>query len=347
MPSAPRWRAVEAAWEEDAELPPAEWGRRPPMAAGPRALLGVVAVAGVLAAGRVLAAPHLREARVQGWATVFVAICVQALPFLAFGATVSAAISTLVPEAFWRRALPRRALLAVPVAGAAGAVLPGCECASVPVAGGLMARGITPAAALAFLLSSPAINPVVLVATAVAFRGHPEMVAARFAASLLVSVAAGWLWLRFGRIEWLRIPSRPRAAHGARWPGFAAALRHDLLHTGGLLVAGAAIAATLNVTVPPAWTAAVAGVPWLSVAVLAALAVVMSICSEADAFVATSLTQFSATAKLAFLVVGPMVDLKLIALQAGTFGPRFAARFVPMTFALAIVASALIGRVLL
>ncbi|MEV5749802.1 permease [Actinoallomurus sp. NPDC052308] len=252
-----------------------------------------------------------------------------------------------MPETFWRRALPRRGALAVPVAGAAGALLPGCECASVPVAGGLMARGMTPAAALAFLLSSPAINPVVLVATAVAFRGHPEMVVARFVASLLVAVAAGWLWLRFGRTEWLRIPRRPRLAQDTRRAAFAAAMRHDLLHTGGLLVIGAAIAAALNVTVPPSWTAAVAAAPWLSVAVLAMLAVVMSICSEADAFVATSLTQFSATAKLAFLVVGPMVDLKLIALQAGTFGHRFAARFIPMTFALAVAASVVVGRVLL
>jgi uncharacterized protein len=317
------------------------------MAAGPRAVLGAVVAGLALVAGRLWAAPHLRLVRLQGWATVFVAICVQALPFLVFGAAISAAISAFVPESFWRRALPRRGVLAVPVAGAAGAVLPGCECASVPVAGGLMARGIAPAAALAFLLSSPAINPVVLVATAVAFQGHPEMVVARLLASLLVSVVAGWLWLRFGRGRWLRIPSRPPAAQGARWAGFAETLRHDLLHTGGLLVIGAAIAATLNVSVPPAWTATVAGIPWLSAVTLAALAVVMSICSEADAFVATSLTQFSATAKLAFLVVGPMVDLKLIALQAGTFGPRFAARFAPMTFMLGIAASLLIGWVLL
>lgn len=114
--------------------------------------------------GRLLVAPHLRFPRLQGWATVFVAICVQALPFLVLGAAVSAAIASFVPAGFWRRVLPRRPALAVPVAGVAGAVLPGCECASVPVAGGLMARGVTPAAALAFLLSSPAINPVVLVA---------------------------------------------------------------------------------------------------------------------------------------------------------------------------------------
>ncbi|MBI0383591.1 permease, partial [Streptomyces albiflaviniger] len=86
-------------------------------------------------------------------------------------------------------------LLAVPVAGVAGAVLPGCECASVPVAGALVRRGVTPAAALAFLLSAPAINPIVLTATAVAFPRQPQMVFARFVASLFVACAMGWLCL--------------------------------------------------------------------------------------------------------------------------------------------------------
>ncbi|MGJ6969773.1 permease, partial [Streptosporangium sp. G11] len=79
----------------------------------------------------------------------------------------------------------------------------------------------------------------------------------------------------------------------------------------------------------------------------ALLAVLLSICSEADAFVAASMTAFSPTAKLAFLVVGPMVDLKLIALQAGTFGKSFALRFVPLTFALAVLVSVVFGRLLL
>ena len=69
--------------------------------------------------------------------------------------------------------------------------------------------------------------------------------------------------------------------------------------------------------------------------------------SEADAFVAASLTQFSLTARLAFMVVGPMVDVKLVALQAGTFGRRFAARFAPLTFVVAVGAAVAVGAVLL
>jgi hypothetical protein len=72
---------------------------------------------------------------------VFVAVLVQALPFLVLGVALSAAIAVFVPASFFARALPARASLAVPVAGVAGAVLPGCECASVPVAGALVRRG--------------------------------------------------------------------------------------------------------------------------------------------------------------------------------------------------------------
>jgi uncharacterized protein len=47
------------------------------------------------------------------------------------------------------------------------------------------------------------------------------------------------------------------------------------------------------------------------------------------------------------LVVGPAVDLKLIAMQSGVFGRRFAARFAPLTFAVAVGWALLVGRVVL
>src|SRR5919197_3354039 len=132
------------------------------------------------------------------WATVFVAITVQALPFLALGVLVSGAIAALVSPAALARLLPRTTLLAVPAAAVAGTALPGCECASVPIAGRLAARGVQPPAAPAFMLAAPAVNPVVLVATAVAFPGQPRMVLARFLGSLLTAVAVGLLWSRVG-----------------------------------------------------------------------------------------------------------------------------------------------------
>jgi uncharacterized membrane protein YraQ (UPF0718 family) len=173
------------------------------------------------------------------------------------------------------------------------------------------------------------------------------MVVARGVASILTAAGMGWLWLRLGRPEWMRLPDRPHLDGMSRWQAFWTAVRHDVGHAGGFLALGAVSAATVNVVVPARWLLVLAHNPVLSVLALALFAVILSICSEADAFVAASLGQFSLTARLAFLVVGPMIDLKLFAMQAGTFGRRFALRFAPTTFALAIVVSVLVGAVLL
>jgi uncharacterized membrane protein YraQ (UPF0718 family) len=207
----------------------------------------------------------------------------------------------------------------------------------------LMARGVAPSAALAFLLSAPAINPVVLVATSVAFPGRPVVVLARFAASLLTALVVGWVWARVGKAAWLTPARRPELGGLGRWEALRVSARHDFAHAGGFLVIGGLTAATLNVAVPRGVLNTVGSNPWLGVPVLAGLAVLLAICSEADAFIAASLAGFSLTARLAFMVVGPTVDVKLVALQAGTFGRRFAARFAPLTFAVAVGASVLVG----
>ena len=291
---------------------------------------------------RAFSAPWL-----QDWTTVFVSVLTQAVPFLVFGVLLSAAIAVYVPPSFFARALPNHPALAVPVASAAGVVLPGCECGSVPIAGALVRRGVTPAAALAFLLASPAINPIVLASTAVAFPGQPSMVVARAVASMLTACAMGWLWLRLGRLDWIRLPHRPELDDASKGRAFWAAVRHDITHAGGFLVLGAMAAATIREFVPARWLQTLGDNPVLSVLALALLAVLLSICSEADAFVAASLSQFSLTARLAFLVVGPMVDLKLVSMQTGVFGRRFASRFAPATFAVAVLVSVLVGGVLL
>jgi uncharacterized protein len=308
--------------------------------------IGVALVLLVVLAAAVLR-PLLRDLldqpAVAHWATIFVAIAIQAMPFLVLGVVISAAIAAFVPPDLLPRLLPRQPAVAVPAAAMAGAVLPGCECGSVPIAGRLVTRGAPAAAALTFLLSAPAINPVVLVATAVAFPGQPEVVGARFLASLLAATAVGLAWSRFGHDEWLGRARKRYEDDGPRLSVFAATAQHDLLHAGGFLIVGAATAATLQTVVPRGVLDSVAGSGILAALALGLLAVLMAICSEADAFIAASLTQFSMSSRLAFMVVGPMVDVKLIALQAGTFSGRFAAHFAPLTFAAAIGSSLIIG----
>jgi len=281
------------------------------------------------------------------WLTIFVAVSVQAMPFLVLGVVLSGVIAAFVPAGALARIVPTRPVVAVPLAGLAGVALPGCECGAVPIAGRLVGRGAPPAAALAFLLAAPAVNPVVIVATVVAFPGRPEMAVARFVASLSAAIAVGLVWARVGRDEWVERARLHAAADGPGWVRFVRTASDDFLHAGGFLVVGAAAAATLRVVVPGSLLDRVGGSGAGAIVAMAALAVLLAICSEADAFVAVGLSQFSLTARLVFLVVGPMVDLKLVALQVGVFGRAFAVRFAPLALASAVLSALLVGSWLL
>ncbi len=305
-------------------------------------MLCVVVV--VLLALKVVLADRLATPWVGAFSVVFAAVCIQATPFVVLGVVVSTVLRVVVPAGALARALPQRHSCSVPVVGLAGLLLPGCECGSVPVASSLMASGVPPASAIAFLLSAPAVNPIVLVATAVAFPGHPQMVLARFLASFTAAVAVGWLWPKIGcEVS----PRRAGHRHFTRGSTSAATVAQDLCEALGLLVVGAALTSLIKLELPQSWLDAARGHAAAGVLVLAALAVVLAVCSEADAFIAASFSQFSPTAQLAFMVVGPMVDLKLAAMQIGTFGRRFAARLMPLTFTAAVAAAAMTGAVLL
>lgn len=290
----------------------------------------------LVALGLRLTAPSLwTQPAVAAWTTVFAALCIQATPYLALGVVLSGALSVLVSDDTLRRALPRAPALAVPVAAVGAAALPGCECASVPLAAGLMRRGVSAAPAVAFLLAAPAVNPVVVVATATAFPGRPDIVLARVFASLGTAIVVGWLWLRIGVA-----PRLPESTAGDPRIGRVERLRttivHDLSQSLGLLVVGAGAAATVNAALPEAFLDTFAGHTAIAVVTSALLAVVLAVCSEADAFVAASFVRFPAAAQLAFMVVGPAVDLKLVAMQLGTFGSRMTLRLAPLTLVAAI-----------
>ena len=104
----------------------------------------------------------------------------------------------------------------------------------------------------------------------------------------------------------------------------------------------------MQIAVPADVLAGLGGGRIVSIAVMMLLAFVLSLCSEADAFVAsTFLLRFSGASVLAFLIVGPMIDIKNTLMMLGSFNRRFALRLIALIllvcFALALIASFLIG----
>jgi uncharacterized membrane protein YraQ (UPF0718 family) len=262
------------------------------------------------------------------------------------GAAVSALIEVFVPSSVFARLarLPRG--LQQPIAGLGGFAFPVCECGSVPVARRLVSKGLAPAAAITFMLAAPILNPVVLVATAVAYRGRDillPMVLGRAGLGLLVAVVAGWV-LGSGRgREILRSEgSTPREPHDhgevpeARWTEYFGHLASDFTMLARYLVIGAAIAGALQTFLPQQVLANVASTPVVNVAALMVLATLLSLCSESDAFVAASFVQFGMSAQLAFLVAGPMIDAKLAVLYGGTFRRGFVLTITAVVYAVTL-----------
>jgi hypothetical protein len=284
---------------------------------------------------------------IQASLIVFGSLVVQAMPFVLVGALASAAIEVFVPvNALERLAgLPRP--LQLPAAALAGVAFPICECGSVPVARRLAARGLTPSAAVTFMLAAPVLNPVVIASTFVAYRARSSlwtMVIGRFALGMLVAVVVGWVVGSRSKDEVLRPRSDEARAvlvepgpPEARWRRFFFHTGSDFLFMGRYLLIGAAAAAMVQTFLPASFVSTVAGTPVLDIAVMMGLATVLSLCSESDAFVAASFVQFGPGAQLAFLVSGPMIDLKLGALYAGTFRRGFLPMLVVTVFATTLV----------
>ncbi|ADK85816.1 permease [Desulfarculus baarsii DSM 2075] len=272
----------------------------------------------------------------------------EAAPFLLLGSIIAVIFDAYVSDDFLLRRLPRGRLGAALTGLLAGMVLPTCECGVAPIARRMITRGAPPGAALAYMLAAPVINPLVLTSTYVAFRGDWSMVLGRVlmvaAPALLVGLTLG------GRpvAELLRGPNNgapglelPMAGHGAacacgcghdhgHLPGrprpgaltLMARVADEFLEMGKYLILGCLAAAAIKAFAPPQWLSAMGGDPILAVLTMMGLAILLSVCSEADAFVAASFVGFPPAAMLAFVGVGPMVDLKLLAMYGAIFRGR-------------------------
>jgi uncharacterized membrane protein YraQ (UPF0718 family) len=141
-------------------------------------------------------------------------------------------------------------------------------------------------------------------------------------------MTVGWVMGRVRAGELLRARAGQVEAHEVddvepRWRRFFGHFAGDVVFMARFLIAGAALAAAIQTFVPRSVVDSVASLPVISLLAMMALAFVMSLCSESDAFVAASFTAFGPASQLAFLVFGPMVDLKLAALYVGTYERGF------------------------
>ena len=268
----------------------------------------------------------------------FLSILMEGIPFLLGGALLSGLLEEFLPQSLMTRLLPKNPRMAVIASGLLGLIFPVCECGIVPVVRRLMRKGLPVSCGITYMLAAPIVNPLVILSTLAAFRGQGaiEMAVLRFALGLSVAILAGWIVTYLAPASILR-PELLSSGDGEyhhhhgeasrslldRLQNAAGVATRDFLDVAVYFVIGAGAAALFSTAINQEIILPLASNPVLSIASLMGLASVLSVCSTTDAFIAATLTTFPMAAKLAFLVFGPMLDLKLLFLYSAAFSKRF------------------------
>ena len=292
---------------------------------------------------------------------IFFSIIVEALPFIILGVIGSMLLETFVSPDLVRRLLPRTWFSGILVAGLMGFLFPFCECGLVPIVRRLMEKGVPAPLATVFLLTVPVVNPVVGAATHFAFFNRPDFMYWRLGGAYIIAITVGFIILRtWGGKNPLKQSNHYynscgcgcdhaySSIHNSLGDRLLGAFEHaqqEFFSIMQYLIIGAFLASSAQVFLPRGWLTSVGTHPVGSVGVMMGLAFFLSICSGADAFVAnTFVNTFTPGALVAFMVFGPMVDLKNLMMMLSAFKVRFVVRLVFSVTLLAFTLGVVINK---
>ncbi|MBY0061086.1 MULTISPECIES: permease [Priestia] len=278
--------------------------------------------------------------------TIFISILIEALPFVLLGVIISGIIQIFVTDEMMARVIPQNKIGAVILASVIGALFPACECGIVPITRRLMAKGVPLYAAIPFMLTGPIINPVVLFSTFVAFGNDWKIVFYRAGVAFIVSLLVGLiLSVQF------KAPQTKREVHLHTSPKkmsekVSQSIRHtidEFFSVGKFLIIGGLIAAGMQTFVKTSTLLSLGQGNVSSNVVMMGLAYVLSLCSSADAFIASSFrSTFTDSAIVSFLVFGPMFDIKNTLMMLSQFKTKFVFTLLAYVFILVLIVSILI-----
>ncbi len=268
----------------------------------------------------------------------FLSVTLEALPFMLVGTLAGGIIEVFIPTLWIDRVFRKNRTRGIFLAGTVGMIFPTCECAIVPVVRRLLGKGVPFPAAITFLLAGPIVNPIVAWSTATAYTFSWKIVIIRLACGYTIAVLVGMLLGRFfnrdnGLLPGLQsttdtsclclqqgdtpAPLRQRLGHALDHAG------QDFFTVGRYLVIGTFIAAVLRSSVSLSTFEGLFASPWLAILLMMAAAILLNLCSEADAFIAASFRwSLPDSAQMAFMVLGPMFDIKLLLMYLSVFRKR-------------------------
>lgn len=268
----------------------------------------------------------------QDFWTIFLSIIIEAFPFVVLGVAVSIILTLYFRSEWIAKVLSRNIFLSHLQMTFLGAFFPVCECGNVPLARGLIRKGFRTSHAIAFLLAAPIINPLTFVSTWQAFSFNKSVVTLRMLGTLVIALSISLIvaWMLKGKGE--SHLHKDFAAtcevhdHGSTMSQLLEIFDREFFSVMKLLVIGAAIASFAQVAIPRSTLAIVGQHPVYSIAALLLLGFIIAVCSSVDAFIALSfINTFTLGSIIAFLIFGPMMDIRMLTILRKTFAPRLLA----------------------
>lgn len=280
----------------------------------------------------------------SAFAITWSSILLEAFCFMAIGSLVSGVVEEFLPVTIMEKLLKYSKYAIIAGAAAMGFIFPVCECAVIPVVRRLIKKGLPLSAGIAFLLAGPIVNPVVIWSTFVAYRGDWYVILIRVIFGFCIACLAGIIAaLTFKPKDALSInvdnaDSSGNCSHShcshhspkisllSRIERVIMHAREDFLSVAIYLFIGTFIASFIRSAIPLAIFQKFTQFPVVSVGSMMGLAFVLNLCSEADAFVAASFIGIvPLLGQLAFMILGPMLDIKLLLMYKTLFKTRFIA----------------------
>jgi uncharacterized membrane protein YraQ (UPF0718 family) len=301
------------------------------------------------------------EDKVKDFILIFTGILYEALPFIVFGAVIAGIVEEMIPPRLLARLIPRNRVLAIAIGGFLGLPSPMCDCGILVIVRRLLRKGVPLSCCVCYLLAGPIINVVTLLSTRVAFSAAQDSTSSAsqlspqfsglqmmfmraglgYLVAFVTSLIVEWQYRKHGPEKLLTPLAVPIANNNAfdsndeptadqppkswlkRLENIVETALHDFIDVMVFLILGALLAALSRQLIDRDDLELWAGNHAIaSIAIMMGLAVALCICSQADAFVAASYVSLRPAAKLAFLVLGPMLDFKLYSMYTRVFRPR-------------------------
>ena len=276
----------------------------------------------------------------ESWMWSYLGIIVEALPFLLIGAVLSALIQIYLSDELIKRIIPKNSIIGYFIAAISGIFFPVCECAIVPITRSLIKKGLPVGIGITFMLAVPIVNPVVIMSTYYAFPNEINVVIYRtlggVIGALIVGIVIGFFYDKKKSTDVIRsddsgvycdcctFSNNYYISLKGKIKNLVLNASNEFLNISIYFIFGAFLSSIFVVFIQDGLIENMTSGKVIGVVIMMALGFLLSLCSEADAFVAKGfMDNFGVPGVIAFLILGPMMDLKNLMLAFGFFKKRF------------------------